>query len=387
MASRVRPPSRSPELFTFDDTSLQVHWGSLPEGRITVTTEPPTPPRVIEHCGGAGAITLDGLTPSTEYRVTVTQLRRGTDETVGRITARTATPPPGDELYRIATVNDLHLGRERFGVLSTMREHDADVPHPQRCLEAAVDEALAWGAQHIVVKGDITDAGHHDAWATAGRIFRTAPVPVDLICGNHDVAHGPTIDPFEAAAVEGLRLHPDVAALDVPGLRVVLMDSSVPGVDIGRWLPHAEASCDAVAEASHVLFLTHHQPQPLSVPTYLPIGIPRRAALEFARGLHRANPGVVASSGHTHRNRLYRLGDVQWGEVGSTKDYPGVWSGYVVYEGGISQTIRRIERDDCIQWTEYTKRAAGTAWGMWAPGRVSDRVLSRQWARDRINSN
>jgi hypothetical protein len=41
-------------------------------------------------------------------------------------------------------------------------------------------------------------------------------------------------------------------------------------------------------------------------------------------------------------------------EVGSPKDYPGTWAGYVVHEGGIRQVVRRVAAPEVIRWTEST---------------------------------
>jgi hypothetical protein len=66
-------------------------------------------------------------------------------------------------------------------------------------------------------------------------------------------------------------------------------------------------------------------------------------------------------------------------EVGSTKDFPGVWGGYAVHEGGIVQTVRRTLAPDAMEWTEYTRRAVGGFWGVWAFGSLSDRCVSHTW--------
>ena len=42
-------------------------------------------------------------------------------------------------------------------------------------------------------------------------------------------------------------------------------------------------------------------------------------------------------------------------EVGSTKDHPGTWAGYLVYEGGIVQTVRRIMDPTALAWTERAR--------------------------------
>ena len=80
------------------------------------------------------------------------------------------------------------------------------------------------------------------------------------------------------------------------------------------------------------------------------------------------------ASGHTHRHATRRHRHVVITETGSPKDHPGTWTGYVVYEGGLRQVVRRVGRGDAITWTEHTRRAAGGAWGYWSPGRLDHRL-------------
>lgn len=62
-------------------------------------------------------------------------------------------------------------------------------------------------------------------------------------------------------------------------------------------------------------------------------------------------------------------------ELGSTKDSPGTWCGYVVHEGGIVQTppYRRSRR---ARMTERTGNAVLGLWSMWSPGSLDDRCFS-----------
>ena len=69
--------------------------------------------------------------------------------------------------------------------------------------------------------------------------------------------------------------------------------------------------------------------------------------------------------------------------MGSTKDYPGQWAGYSVYEGGIRQAVFRVATDAAIAWTEMTRRAMAGVWGWWSPGRLADRCWTLEWP-DRV---
>ena len=90
-------------------------------------------------------------------------------------------------------------------------------------------------------------------------------------------------------------------------------------------------------------------------------------------------PDVLVTSGHSHRNRARRAGPLVVTEVGSTKDYPGVWAGYAAYEGGIVQVVRRMTAPDTMEWIEYSRQAVGGAWRWYAPGGLDDRCFSHRW--------
>ena len=90
-------------------------------------------------------------------------------------------------------------------------------------------------------------------------------------------------------------------------------------------------------------------------PTVYPPGLPfgeSRRLLEVLAAPEQ--PATFLTCGHRHRNRRYDYGRLVVTEVGSTKDYPGVWAGYKVFEGGIIQLVRRtaaprrhgLDRDD-----------------------------------------
>jgi hypothetical protein len=357
--------------FALEPDAAQLHWPDLPRGEVTVDSG-----ASVTRCGsegGPGAIDvgLDG--PSTvEVQVDGRRFWRGA--------LSPSEPPPGEELYRFATLSDLHLGASRFGRID---EGDIEVPHPVRCARAAITEALAWGARRIVVKGDAVHTSRPHTWAIAADLLGDLPVPVDLVCGNHEVNGASTVDPFAEAARHGLSLHRGVTTLDLPGLRAVLFDSSLPLLDVGRWDHVREPVCDALSDAEGpAMLFTHHQPQEWLVPTYLPLGAPARAARRFVRAARAANPTLLGASGHTHRHRRRRVEGVDWAETGSPKDYPGTWTGYVVHEGGVRQVVRRVSQPDCIRWTERTRDLAYGAWGRWSLGSLDDRCFVHRWADD-----
>jgi hypothetical protein len=167
---------------------------------------------------------------------------------------------------------------------------------------------------------------------------------------------------------------------DLPGIRVITVDSSRDARSTGSLAPVLGDLLDALAEADRpALVCVHHSFDRWPVPTKYPLGISWSESRTALGAIRRAKPDVVLTSGHTHRNRARRCGPLLLTEVASTKDYPGVWAGYAVYEGGIIQQVRRTTRPDAMRWTEYSRRALGGAWRWYAPGRLQDRCLTHLW--------
>ncbi|MCU1484605.1 MAG: Calcineurin-like phosphoesterase [Actinomycetia bacterium] len=344
----------------------------MPPGEHTVEVADRT--LTVTGDGGPHAVVVDGLPAHTLLEVFVD----------GRWATTTATlePPPGRELFRLATVGDLHMGDGvTFGVLPTVRdpggEDDSPIP---RATRAAVAELAGWGAQLLVAKGDLTHHGLEAEFALAAELLTGPGLPVVATIGNHDVRSG-HVDGRPVLAAAGIELAVEgVVVRDVPGLRVVVADATIPGRHPGSFRTVGPAILDAAASAGGpVLVALHHQLQPLPVPTHWPPGVLGPASGRFLRALAEANPHAVVTSGHTHRNRARRAGPVLVTEVGSPKDHPGAWAGYVVHEGGIRQVVRRTMAPEVLRWTESTKRALFGVWGRWSPGKLDDRCLTHRW--------
>ena len=357
-------------VFAVEPTAVQLDWGSLRPGHHAIAVGDHA--RTVVGDGGPGALVVDGLEPGTTYRVTVD----------GRAVATAATlvPPRGRLLARVATISDLHLGETSFGFLPTLHsERDIALAHPVVCTAAAIDELLAWGAELLVVKGDLAHTNRLPEYELAGELLGDLPIPTLVLPGNHDGGNHRRNDPAAALAGYGVTLVEDVSVVDVPGLRIVAADTRTP-TQAGA----INGSADAIVEAATavdtgVLITLHHQLMTTAVPTHPPPGIPAADAGRFLDTLAAAKPAAMVTSGHTHRHRSRHHGPVLVTEVGSTKDYPGVWAGYLVYEGGVVQTVRRVMAPEAIRWTQRTARMLVGAWGRWSPGRLSDRSISHVW--------
>lgn len=373
------PPSPA-QVWAVEDTSAQITWGDLPAGEISATTTGPdgaSHASSIEHPGGAGAIELGGLAPATSYDIT---LSAGAQ--VHRLRTTTSTPPPGPELFRFATISDLHLGSDHFGASKRMRDRsDHPDPFALRSADDALDAAATWGAQHIVIKGDAAHHGRPDDFALLGDfVDRHTEVPMTLLPGNHDTDRRAVPLP-DTVGTRHLRFERHVSHIDVPGLRIVVGDTTIEGEGPGTLERVGDDLIQTAAEAPGpgALIAVHQQLQTTDPNHYWPPGIPGRESDPFLDRLDRARPGAVVTSGHTHRNRRRHHGTLLVTEVAATHHWPGVWAGYVVHEGGIRQVVRRIVGPDIIDWHEYSKNAVLSLWGRYAPGQLEQRCVTHRW--------
>lgn len=368
---------------------MQLVWRGLPAGDLDVEIvdddhRPVGQARVtLDRPDRPGALVVDGLPAGAALTVRVRPPRPRPTE---HLVVRTLDRLPGEELARIATVSDLHLGTEVFGHYGTITEppHPAG-PHPLRCARAARDDAVAWGAQRLVAKGDLTNQGRLDQWRTYASWVADTPIPVDAVPGNHDRDHPSgqvALAPEAAATVFGLSMAAPLLVRDLAGVRLVLVDSTIPGANNGQVAPVLADLLDTARDAdpqAAVIVALHHQLHPRSGQEGWPGGIAHRDALDLLERLARVHPRTLVTSGHTHRHRRWAHRGVTTTQVGSTKDYPGVWAGYVVAEGGMTQIVRRVARPDCLEWTDHTRRAALGAWRFIGPGPRSSRCFNLVW--------
>lgn len=374
-------------LFAVECDAAQFTWSRLGPGQVRFEVGDRS--AVVDADGGPGSVVVDGLPPDHELDAVVSG--PGVPSPAWRCRVRTLAPPPGRELYRFATVSDLHLGESRFGYFGTLRDPvRGGEPHPVRATRAAIAELRDWGAQMLVVKGDVTHASRADEWEAFIGLVDGIDIDLQVIGGNHD--SGPHGRPRDAArdpgatmvaiddALAGLGLDTRDRYVDLPGLRMALADTTVPRRHLGK-VDHIEGQLLQWAGSTDqpVLVVLHHQLMRLPFPTFWPPGVPAPASTRFVRRLATANPASMVTSGHTHRHRRCEIEGVVITEVGSPKDFPGTWAGYVVHEGGIRQVVRRVGRPDVLRWTDWSGRAGLGLWRHWAPGRLDERCFTHVW--------
>lgn len=372
----MTPAGAGVTLFAVGTTDAQVTWRSLPAGPVVVSSG--VRREVLEHRGGPGALTVDGLPPGRPFELT---LAAGSSGSSVRLRGQTLQPPPGPEQGRIATISDLHIGERAFGYLQTIVEGAEVEPYPVRCTRAAIAEATAWGAELLVVKGDAADQSYPELWEQTAALLAEAPMPVLLLPGNHERKRRRTVEARTALAGSGFTVvDHNLVVRDLPGLRLLLADTATHGRDVGSVERFETSAVEAAAGAAGgVLLATHHHLARRPVYTELPFGIPKAQADRFLRSLGRVHPATLVTCGHTHRHRRDRVGPITVTTVGSVKDFPGVWAGYVVHEGGIVQTVRRVSEPSVLAWTDRSGRAMGGLYRHWTPGRLRDRCFALSW--------
>jgi hypothetical protein len=114
--------------------------------------------------------------------------------------------------------------------------------------------------------------------------------------------------------------------------------------------------------------------------TYFGINPDDSEALAAVVAKHENVAGYFA--GHTHRNRVRRFPSargVPFVEIACTKDYPGCWGEYRVYEDGFTQMVRRAAAPDAMAWSEKTRGMFAGLYRDYALGPLGDRCFVQRF--------
>jgi Icc protein len=308
-------------------------------------------------------------------------LAPGTEHELDGLTVRTLDRPAGELLCRFATVNDVHFGETECGVIEgsdigpVLSVGADEEPYPEVMNAAAVEEITAIDPAAVLAKGDLTTKGTALEYARFLEVYGGAfGERLHHVRGNHDAMAGLS---------QGIERIP--ALVDLPGARLAILDTVVPGTDNGRlddeqlqWLD--DAAADAERDGLPLLAFGHHHcwdPSASVRPTdYFGINPDDSERLiEVVR--HR--PAIRGwFAGHTHRNRVRRFpptGDVPFVEVACVKDFPGSWAEYRVFEGGVLQVHRRLSAPAALAWSERCRALYGGAYPAYALGSIDDRCF------------
>ena len=187
----------------------------------------------------------------------------------------------------IAQLTDLHVlagGALAYGRVDTL-EH----------LRRAVDHLNALPLDGIAITGDLVENGRSESYETLRPELDRLFAPWWPIPGNHD---GPAFwDVFADCMTETKRGLGHVVRL--PGLRIVMLDTTTPGAARGRVdAAGADWLATAMPGAEPTLLAVHHPPVPTGIAHMDRIGLDGADRLADALS---ARPPLAILAGHIHR--------------------------------------------------------------------------------------
>lgn len=190
----------------------------------------------------------------------------------------------------LAQLSDLHIGATGEGAdplarLETVVGAVLDLPNP-------VDAVL--------VSGDLSDNGGEESYRLARSALGRFQCPVHVLPGNHDDRARLRV----AFGLPGAGDEPVNHCVEVGPLRLVLLDSNVPGQDPGRFGPRDLAWLDATLGEEPerpTLLAVHHTPLSTGLPGWDAINLDP-AEIEALGELVARHPQLRAIvGGHLHR--------------------------------------------------------------------------------------
>lgn len=190
----------------------------------------------------------------------------------------------------LAQLSDLHLCNEWEGV--------DPVPRVERVVEAV--RSLPDPVDAVLVTGDLSDDASEESYRRARELLGRFGAPVHVLPGNHD-DRARLRDAFD---LPGDNAEPVNYGVMVGELRVVALDSNVPGQDAGAFVPDQLRWLDEEltrASEAPTLLAVHHPPLPTGLSGWDEINMPpgEREALATVVGRH---PQLRAiAGGHLHR--------------------------------------------------------------------------------------
>ncbi|HGL6717228.1 phosphodiesterase [Burkholderia contaminans] len=203
----------------------------------------------------------------------------------------------------LAQISDLHI--KRPGQLAYRRvDTAAALTH---CIERL--NALVPRPDAVLVTGDLTDFGHDEEYGNLRGLLAALEIPYYLMIGNHDDRAGlrrAFADRAELQAGEFVQY-----ALDVGAVRVLALDSQVPGASYGdlcdarlAWLA---AQLDAARDRPVIVAL-HHPPFASGIGHMDKLRLAPAASAKLD-ALLRGHPNVErVLCGHVHRTMFTRFG-------------------------------------------------------------------------------
>ncbi|MGN6275940.1 MAG: phosphodiesterase [Solirubrobacterales bacterium] len=190
----------------------------------------------------------------------------------------------------LAQLSDLHIG-------ATEEEVD-----PFARLEAVVGAVLVLPnpVDAVLVSGDLSDDGGEESYRLARAALDRFGCPVHVLPGNHD----DRARLRETFGLPGTGDEPINYSAEVGLLRLVLLDSNVPGRDPGRFGPRDLAWLDAtLAEEPErpTLLALHHTPLSTGLPGWDAINLDPSEREALGEVVARHSQLRAIAGGHLHR--------------------------------------------------------------------------------------
>lgn len=190
----------------------------------------------------------------------------------------------------LVQISDLHIGGDENGV--------DPVPHLEVVIEAI--RSLPNQADGVLVSGDLTHDGGPEEYRLVRKLLERLEAPLHVLPGNHD--NRALLR--EVFGLPGAGDAPIDYTVDVGKMRLVLLDSNVPGQDPGGFDPAQLQWVDnelrKVSGKPTVLAL-HHTPMPTAVREWdgINLALEEREALAEVVARHPHLLAIVG--GHLHR--------------------------------------------------------------------------------------
>lgn len=366
-------PPVNPELFAVGPDEVVITFTT--DGDEAVTTS--VGGRELITTGPRHVVRITGLEPDTEHALAVDGAPASEYLPAS---VRTLRKPSGKLLATVATANDVHFGETECGHLGPPHDDIGPIfmsdpdepPYPQTMNRAVVDEMQELAPDAIVVKGDLTSIGADEQYAEFLATYGGLGDRMYHVRGNHDAL----IDP-------NLAIEDTPYVVELGGVTLVVLDTVIPGTDGGQLRVDQVQFLDDVAGTTSgpVLAFGHHYLWDLDSETRNPhtFGINPDDSEALAEVIARRENIGGFFAGHTHRNRVRRYDRVRtvpFAEVACTKDYPGAWAEYRIYEGGYTQVLRRVSAPDAFDWAEKTRGMFAGVYRDYALGPLEHRCFA-----------
>ncbi len=249
----------------------------------------------------------------------------------------------------------------------------------------AVDEMDAAGVGSVIVKGDLSSDGADDEWDTFERCYRDRfGAGLHVVRGNHDAYHGQ-------------EKYSGDQWIELPGVAVALIDTTIPFQTTGRVLPEQLDWLDAHAANADrpVIVMGHHQ-QWMAHPR-APAGTGGAQAGARATDYFGINPDdsdalaeliarrpviVAYTAGHTHRHRVRPIAEravCRRSRSAASRTSPARGPSTACTRAAILHVVHRVSTPAALSWSERCRHLYsdfGVDYETYALGRLEDRCFT-----------